>query len=63
METQCRRIHAEGDKGWQNTGDSMAINSPMVSYRNTDPELDESSFRVNKENKEIVSNMHKRHHR
>lgn len=42
----------------------MAINnSPKISYRNADMELDETTFRGNKKNNEIVSSTHKRHHR
>lgn len=46
---QCERVHAEDDKGWFDTGDSMAINnSPKISSRNADAELDETAFRSNK---------------
>lgn len=45
------------------TGDSTAINnSPTVTQRHPDPELDTSGFRDNEENKEIVSNISTRQH-
>lgn len=47
------------DGAWAGTGDPMAMNSsPMGSYRNADLDLDKTSFRGSKENKEIVSKIH-----
>lgn len=54
----CRHGVRE-DGAWAGTGGLMAINnSSMGSFGNADLDLDKTSFRGNKENKEIVSKIH-----
>ena len=45
------------------TVDPVAINnSPIVRYRNADLELDKTDSGGNKENREHVPNIYKKHH-